>query len=121
MNNNIDDVIDRQIDAYNRQDIEEFIDCYSNDIQVYMLESSKKLTEGKEQLKAVMKASFEAKPKAETLVESRIKQNNLVIDVETILGHEDGKIIRSVAIYEITDGKISKLWFGGRSIEDVIQ
>ncbi|OLS20716.1 MAG: hypothetical protein HeimC2_36170 [Candidatus Heimdallarchaeota archaeon LC_2] len=113
------DLIDRQIEAYNKQDIEEFIDCYSDNIEVYMLESNKKLTDGKEQLKKVMKASFVSKPKAKTLVESRLTQNNLVIDVEAVSGHEDGKLIRSIAIYEITDDKISKLWFGGRTVEDV--
>lgn len=115
------DLIDRQIEAYNKRDIEEFIACYSDDIQVFMLESNKQLTDGKEQLKVVMKASFESKPNAETLVESRINQNNLVIDIEAILGHDDGKIIRTVAIYEIKDDKITKLWFGGRSIEDIAQ
>lgn len=117
----MEDTVDNQIKAYNEQNIEDFLDCYSEDIQVYMLESNQKLTDGKDQLKATMLGSFESNPNAETLVESRITQNNIVIDVETVLGHIENKIIRAIAIYEITDNKISKLWFGSRTVEDVNQ
>ncbi len=115
------DLIDKQIKAYNEQNLDEFINCYSDDIQVFMLETNQKLTDGVEQLKETMKSSFEANPNAETLVESRIIQKNLVVDVETVLGHVEDKIIRAIAIYEITDNKISKLWFGGRTLEDIVQ
>ena len=117
----MDSVVDKQIKAYNEQNIEDFLDCYSDEIQVYMLESNQKLTDGKDQLKATMLGSFKSNPNAETLVESRITQNNIVIDVETILGYIENKIIRAIAIYEITDSRISKLWFGGRTVEDVNQ
>lgn len=112
-------VVDEQKDAYNNQDIQKFLSCYTEDIQVYMLEQGKMITEGKEQLRAAMTSAFEATPDSRTMLISRMEQNNLIVDHEKITGHETGKAIYTIAIYEITNNKISKLWFGGRSIEEL--
>ena len=112
-------IVDKQLLAYNNCDIETFLDCYTDDIEVYMLETNQLLTKGKEQLRKTMSASFIDKPNSHAILLSRLSQNNLIIDVENLAGHIDGQVITSAAIYEITGDQISKLWFGGRSIEPV--
>ncbi|MCE7735547.1 MAG: steroid delta-isomerase [Candidatus Heimdallarchaeota archaeon] len=112
-------IVDDQIEAYNSQDIENFLNCYSDDVQVYMLEQGKMITDGKGQLRTAMTSAFEAMPNSRTELISRITQGKLIVDHEKITGHEADKAILSIAIYEINDNKISKLWFGGRSIEEL--
>ncbi|MHA1989474.1 MAG: nuclear transport factor 2 family protein [Candidatus Hodarchaeales archaeon] len=109
--------VDKQLDAFDKKDLKTFLECYSEDIQAYMLEANELITDGKDQLKISMEESFKSKPKAKTIVVERITQNNLVIDLEEISGYIEGKIVKSVAIYEIKDEKITKIWFGGRTIE----
>lgn len=112
-------IVDDQIEAYNSQDIEKFLNCYADDVQVYMLEQGKMITNGKEQLGNIMTGAFKATPNSKTTVISKIKQNNLIVNHERIVGHVEGKAVLTVSIYEITNNKISKLWFGGRSIEEL--
>ncbi|MHA2296794.1 MAG: nuclear transport factor 2 family protein [Candidatus Hodarchaeales archaeon] len=109
--------VDKQLDAFNKKDLAVFLDCYSDDVQAFMLESNQLISQGKDQLKKSMQESFNAKPEAKTSVLSRINQNNLVIDLEKIIGYVEGKVVTSIAIYEVINSKIAKIWFGGRLIE----
>lgn len=112
-------IVDDQLEAYNNQDISKFLNCYTDDIQVFMLEQGNMITEGKEQLGNIMTGAFKAAPNSKTTVISTIEQNNLIVNHERIVGHEEGKAIFTMSIYQITDNKISKLWFGGRSVEEL--
>jgi len=112
-------IVDKQIEAYNKRDLEAFLDCYAENIEVLMFESNQMLTKGKEQLRQTMSESFASKTDSKTIVISRISHNKLIIEIEEITGHIEGQVITSVSIYEITENKISKLWFGGRSVEPV--
>ena len=110
-------IVDKQLHAYNTRDIETFLDCYSDDIQVIMLESNDLLTNGKGQLKKTMQESFKSNSNSITEILSRIYQKNLVIDQEKLTGHIEGKIVTTIAIYQVIDNKITKLWFGGRKLK----
>ena len=111
------DVAKLQIDAYNSQDLKSFLACYTDNIQVYMLHNNQLLTDGIDNLSEVMAKSFEENPHARSTIISTINQGNLVIQKEEIEGHISDKIIRTISIYEIINGKISKLWFGGRTLD----
>lgn len=110
-------LVDKQLDSFDNKDLEAFLECYSDDIQAFMLESNQLLTEGKDQLRKTMEESFKTKPKSKTTVIERITQNNLIIDLEEVTGYVEGKIVKSIAIYEIDDNLIKKIWFGGRTLE----
>jgi hypothetical protein len=107
----------RQIEAYNSQDLDTFLNCYTDDIKVYMLQNNQILTDGKQQLSETMKTAFESNPHSKSIVLETLTQGNLVVQKEEITGHIENKTIKSISIYEITDDKISKLWFGGRTVE----
>ena len=53
----------------------------------------------------------------ETEVIERISQNNLIIELEKTTNYVEGKLVKSIAIYELNDNRISKIWFGGRTLE----
>jgi hypothetical protein len=109
--------VDKQLEAFNRKDLKAFLDCYSEDTKAFMLEANENINDGKDQLKNTMEKSFKSKPNAKTTVIERITQNDLVIDLEEVIDYIEGKIVKSVAIYEIKGGKITKIWFGGRTVE----
>ncbi|MHA2092129.1 MAG: nuclear transport factor 2 family protein [Candidatus Kariarchaeaceae archaeon] len=106
-----------QIEAYNSQDLESFLDCYTDDIKVYMLESNQLLTDGIQQLSETMKTAFVSNPESNSNILSTLTQGNLIVQKEEITGHIENKMIKTISIYEITDNKISKIWFGGRTVE----
>jgi hypothetical protein len=111
------DVAKLQIEAYNSQDLKSFLACYTDNIQVYMLHNNQLLTDGIEKLSEIMAKSFEDNPKARSTIISSINQGNLIIQREEIKNHISDKVIKTISIYELTDNKISKLWFGGRTLE----
>ncbi len=110
-------VPDKQIAAYNAQDLDAFLDCYTDDIKVYMLQSNQLLTDAIRQLSETMKTSFESNPNSKSIILETLTQGNLIIQKEEIQGHMENKTIKSISIYELTENKISKLWFGGRTVE----
>ncbi len=69
------------------------------------------------QLSETMKTAFENNPNSKSIILETLIQGNLVIQKEEITGHVENKTIKTISIYEITDEKISKLWFGGRTVE----
>ena len=109
------DISDKQLDAYNKKNLQAFMNCYSNDVKVFMLQSGQMITDGKDQLHSIMKDSFEKDKASKTTVMSKLVQGNLIINQEEITGHEQGKIIRTISIYEVNNDLIQKLWFGGRT------
>ena len=112
-------IVDKQLEAFNKQDLTTFLTCYADDIQVFHLESNNMITSGITQLEDVMKKSFSSNKTSHTAVVSRMYQNNLIINQEKITGHVEGKTITTISIYELKNDKISKVWFGGRQEEKV--
>jgi len=112
------DITDKQLAEYNKKNLDDFMDCYATDIKVFMLQSGQMITEGKDQLHTIMKESFDKDTGSKTTVLSKVVQGNLIINQEEITGHEPDKIIRTISIYEVENGLIQKLWFGGRTTLD---
>ena len=112
------DIVDKQLNAFNEKDIDKFLECYSDEIHVSILETGDVLTTGMDQLKKSMEQSFKSKPKSETLLIERIKQKDLVINLEKILNYIEGKVVNVVSIYEVKDKKITRLWFSNRTVVD---
>ena len=110
-------IITNQIQAYNDKNIKKFMSCYNDEIKVYMLDSGKILTDGKEQLKETMQHAFVNNPNSKTEIITQIIQGDLVVNQEWISDHLPGKIVKSISIYQVRNEKISKLWFGGRTVE----
>ncbi|OLS26779.1 MAG: hypothetical protein HeimC3_06710 [Candidatus Heimdallarchaeota archaeon LC_3] len=110
-------VVDKQLEAYNERNIKDFVGCYSNDKKAYLLESNKLISDGKKQLEKSMKESFNSNANAKTKLMARITQNNLIIDHEEITNYSGGKTVKTVAVYEVINDLITKIWFGGRTVE----
>ena len=110
MPQNIVDIIDRQIAAYNEQDIEKFAATYHDDLELFMFPNDC-FCKGKEQLIEIYGKRFSERPDAKATIATRIIMGQYVIDDETVTGVPETGTLRLVATYEVMDGLISKVWF----------
>ena len=107
-NTSLEAIIDAQLAAYDRRDVEGFLSYYSEDAKLF--DHPNKLTvSGKEQLRSRYQRSFSNK-NVRAVIVKRIVFDRFVIDHERLTGHPDG-LIEAVAVYEIKDGKIITVTF----------
>ncbi len=101
-------IVQRQVNAYNARDIEAFLATYTEDIEVYD-EENKLIAKGQEQMRSTYAGMFETVTDLYCEIENRIVINNKVIDKEKV--RFNGRYVNAVAIYEVSSGKISKVNF----------
>lgn len=99
-----------QLDAYNAGDAEAFAACFADEVDVYRLpETSPSLT-GRGALRESYAALFAAAPTLRAVATKRLVQGDYVIDQEAVTDHPRG-VTRAVAIYQVADGLIRRVWF----------
>ncbi|TSE06253.1 amidohydrolase family protein [Aquimarina algiphila] len=101
-------VVQRQVNAYNARNIDAFMDTYADDIKIYNFPDEISM-EGKEKMRERFKDMFEKVPNLYCNIKNRIVLGNKVIDREYVRFGE--KYSNVIAIYEVTNGKISKVTF----------
>ena len=100
--------VQAQLDAYNARDIDKFLEPYADDVQVYDY-PDKLLYEGKEIMRRNYDSFFRSTPDLHCELKNRIIIRNKVIDEESVTAN--GRIFHAVAVYEIENGKITKVMF----------
>ncbi len=101
-------IVQQQLDAYNKRDIDAFMATYSKDIKLYDYPEKLK-SEGQKTMRESYEAFFKHTPDLRAFIKKRIVIGNKVIDEEQIT--INGKIYNAVAIYEVENGKIKKVTF----------
>jgi len=101
--------VQQQLNAYNARDIEAFLEPYSDDVEIYAFPEELQ-AKGKEKMRPQYASMFEALPDLHCELINRIVNGNTVIDQEFVTLSE-GRTLEAVAIYEIEDGKIAKVYF----------
>lgn len=101
-----EEIVQKQLEAYNACDIDAFAATYTDDIQVVDGEG-KVRCEGLAQLREIYGPLFRDNPNQMALITYRITAGDWVIDDETVLGRKDGNTRRAVAIYRVRDDKIA--------------
>ncbi len=103
-------VVQRQLEAFNRHDIEAFVETYSPDIEIFTLDGER-ISQGRQSMRAYYGERFESAPKLHCDILNRIVQGNYVIDHEHLTGYADGGTFDGIAIYELHRGEIRRVWF----------
>lgn len=101
-------IVQRQLNAYNARDIDAFMDTYSENIKIYNFPETLSI-EGKAAMRAQFAKMFENTPTLYCEIKNRIVLGNKVVDREYVRFAENYSSV--IAIYEITAGKISKVTF----------
>ena|SRR3712207_2319253 len=103
-------VVQLQLDAYNRRDVDAFLNTYASDAKLYD-HPNKLLASGTEQMRPVYSRLFKEAPDLKAKVSNRIVQGEFVIDQEVVTGLPDNRQVTAVAIYQVKGGKITNVWF----------
>jgi hypothetical protein len=111
MNNIGEFLAQKQLDAYNRQDLEEFLSVYSNDVVIMEFPTNTVTSKGIDEMRQRYGKLFKENPNNYADLLSRIVYENKVIDHEFVTGRANGIDIKAVAIYEVEGDRISKVWF----------
>ncbi|QSB05617.1 nuclear transport factor 2 family protein [Natronoglycomyces albus] len=103
---------DRQLDAYNRRELEAFIDCYAEDVRVFAFPSGEELTDRSgDAFRKRYGDLFAANPNLHAELINRVVHGDVVIDHEHVTGLADGSEKYAVAMYEVGQDFIEKVWF----------
>jgi uncharacterized protein (TIGR02246 family) len=108
-NNPVAAVVARQLDAYNRQAVDEFVACFSEDVEI-VREGSPDVARGRETMRTNYAAMFAKFPQNKATVTKRMVVGDHAVDEELVEGR-DGPPFRTIAVYTITDGLISHVRF----------
>ncbi len=98
----------RQLNAYNCRNTDAFLEPYADDVEIYTY-PDKLISKGKEDMRKSYSKKFDNTPNLHCELLGRIVQGNIVIDKERVQFAD--KIIEAVAIYEVENNKIKKVYF----------
>lgn len=101
-------VVQRQVEAFNAENIDAFAACYTENVVVANFPTDTLYT-GNSTLKSGYKRFFENNPKTTVEVVKRIQIGDIVIDEEIVT--RSGRTNHQAAIYRIVNGKIASMTF----------
>jgi hypothetical protein len=101
-------VVQEQVEAYNRHDIDAFLRTYSPEIKVYDF-PDKESASGLEALRERYGKLFKREPDIRVRIAKRIVQGDCVIDQEEV--NVGGRQFTATAIYRVKGDKITAVWF----------
>lgn len=103
-------IVQKQLDAYNKQDIEAFCNVFDENVKVYKnITDTVAYVTNKEALYKTYNELFKKYPKNYSTLKSRMQNGNFIIDHEYITGRETP--LEVIAIYEVKNDKIIRCWF----------
>ncbi|WP_174727502.1 nuclear transport factor 2 family protein [Mesobacillus harenae] len=105
----IEKIVQDQIEFYNHGDLEGFASTYADHITVYTFPDNTVTLRGKQELMDRYRETFKKKMYAE--IRNRSVVGNKVIDWEIATNGLTGEKASLMAIYEIEDNRITKVWF----------
>jgi len=101
----------QQLDAYNARDIDRFVKCYAENIQLINFPDNTVFCSGREELRERYGKIFNEKHGLHCRLVKRLVCGDFAIDEEEVDGLVDGRIVHATAIYEIKDKLIQRVWF----------
>ncbi|WP_199096325.1 nuclear transport factor 2 family protein [Dyella sp. ASV21] len=104
-------VIQRQLEAYNRKDIDALLATYAPDAEQYVLHGDR-LAKGHAQLRQRMLARF-AEPNLHARLLSRTVMGAVVVDLEEVTRNfpEGNGRMEMLCVYEVVEGRIARASF----------
>lgn len=103
-------LVQRQVDAYNARDLARFVATFHEDVQVYRMPSQEPSISGKAKLGEFYATQRFNLPKLHAEIVKRIVLGNKVIDQERVTGVRE-QAMEVVAVYEVVGGLIRNVWF----------
>lgn len=110
MKHSIVEPVDRQLMAYNNHDTDAFVAAYHPAVRIYNF-PDELVCDGRDNLRAMYQGIFERAPGINAALTKRIIIQNKVIDEEFVTRRAGKADMCAVAIYEVNEGLITKVFF----------
>jgi uncharacterized protein (TIGR02246 family) len=104
------DVAQKQLDAYNAQDLDTYVAFFTEDCVVSGLNGSPTET-SRDAIKARYAKAFAQFPQNKAELKNRITVGNTVVDHELVIRAPGGEQFEIIAIYTFRDGLIARVDF----------
>ncbi len=101
-------VVQRQLNAYNFQNLEAFLEPYAEDVSLYM-SPDKLVAKGKEEMRKAYAPLFEKNPDLHCELVERTIKGNVIIDEERVT--YGNNVAVAAVMYQVENGKIQKVVF----------
>jgi len=106
------DVVQRQLEAYNRRDLEAFCAVFAEDAAILDLGAAAPSFSGKAAIRERYRGLFVNSPTLLSAIVSRTTLGRVVIDHEHVTGRNGSSdVYEVIAIYEVEDGLIRRVHF----------
>lgn len=102
------EVVNDRMSAHNEHDIEKFLSCYSENIQVYDFPDTPLGSSGKDHIRKIFTPLFNKKS-VKTTVKSQMVNGKYVVNRETVVREE--KTTEYISIYEVENELIQSVRF----------
>lgn len=102
-------IVQAQVEAYNRRDLESFLATYADAVELYTFPYTPLLA-GKDDLRERYRRRFAENPDLHAEIHNRLVFENTVVDLETASGVRFGRKT-CLAIYEVNDDLIGRVTF----------
>lgn len=103
-------VVQRQLEAYNRHDLEAFMATYRDDARVYrMPEATRPALDGAAAIRAFYRDQRFNRPALHAELVARTTLGDKVVDHERVTGLGDAPT-EALAVYQVVDGRIAAVW-----------
>ncbi len=109
-NSSSQDLVQKQLNAYNARNIDAFLEPYADDVKIYNFPNTLKST-GKDTIRPTYENMFKKYPDLHCELVNRIINGDTIIDHERITFNKGEPTYEATAIYKIKKGKISKVYF----------
>ena len=103
-------VVQANLEAYNKKDIEGFMSYFSSDILVRNFDSGAVTAQGEKEVREIYTRLFEASPDLHSRILKRTVFDNKVIDHEYITGrYGDPSVYELVLVFEVENEQIARV------------
>ena len=110
LDNSPEAMAQRQLNAYNARDLDAFVACYAEDVEIYQF-PGQLMSKGCEAMREGYGPMFEQATELHCELVSRMVLGKTVVDRERVTGFGPGVVLHAIAIYEVENGLIQKVYF----------
>ncbi|PRY34769.1 hypothetical protein [Umezawaea tangerina] len=101
-----------QLDAYNALDLERFLEHFVDDVPVLTFPGNEVMADRSgPAFRVKCQELFTANPGLHVKLVSRMVHGRIVVDQELVTGLSSGGVRSAVAMYEVGEEKIQRVWF----------
>lgn len=108
-----EEIVQAQLDAYNARDIDAFVQTYSQQVQILEHPTGNLIMQGRDELREVYTQLFAENPQMHAEVLNRTVFGKFVVDLEYLTGRVNREPFQALAMYEVEDEQITRVWFVG--------